>query len=75
MIGPALEVAVSYHQGRSGIVIMINSLLKDGTRSWMMIVNGINKCVTEMTEETQDDHIDYIGECTGLLSIVQFGHG
>ena len=40
MIGPALEVAVSYHQGRSGIVIMTNSLLKDGTRSWMMIVNG-----------------------------------
>ena len=27
--------------------------------------HGINKHVTEMTEETQDDHIDYIGECTG----------
>ena len=33
--------------------------------SWVMIVNGINKYVTEMTEETQDDHIDYVGECTG----------
>ena len=26
-----------------------------------------NKYVTEMTEETQDDHIDYIGESTGKL--------
>ena len=32
-----------------------------------MIVNGINKYVTDMTEETQDDHIDHIGECTGKL--------
>ena len=33
-----------------------------------MIVNGINKYVTEMTEEAQDDHIDYIGESTGKPS-------
>ena len=39
-IGPALELADSYHQGRYGIEIMINSLLGDGTRSWVMIVNG-----------------------------------
>ena len=32
-----------------------------------IIVNGRNKYVTEMTEETQDNHIDYIGECTGKL--------
>ena len=63
-IGPALEVAVSHHQGRYGIEIMIESLFDDGTCSWVMIVNGINKYVTEMTEETQDDHIDYIGEST-----------
>ena len=44
---------------------MIESLFGDGTCSWIMIVNGINKYETEMTEETQDDHIDYIGECTG----------
>ena len=66
-IGPALEVAVSHHQGRYGIEIMIQSLLGDGTCSWVMIVNGINKYVTEMTEETQDDHIDYIGQSTGKL--------
>ena len=32
-----------------------------------MIVHGTNKHVTEMTEETQDDHIDYIGESTKKL--------
>ena len=42
-IGPVLDVAVSYHQGRYGVQIMINSLFGDGTRSWVRIVNGINK--------------------------------
>ena len=44
---------------------MIQSLLNDGTCSWVMLVSGINKYVTEMTEETHDDHIDYIGKITG----------
>ena len=59
-IGPALEVAVTHHQGHYGIETMIQSLIGDGTCSWVMIVNGINKYVTEMTEETQDDHIDHM---------------
>ena len=46
---------------------MINSLFGDETRSWVMIVNGINKYVTEMTEETQENHIDEIGDSTGKL--------
>ena len=53
--------AVSYHQGRYGVEIMINSLFGDGTRSWVTIVNGRNKCVTEMSEET---HIEDIREKT-----------
>ena len=40
---------------------MINSPFGDGTRSWVRIVNGINKYVTEMSEETQ---IEDIGEST-----------
>ena len=52
-------------QGRHGIEIMIESIFGDGTCSWVMIVNGINKYVTQMTEEPQEDHIDYIGDCTG----------
>ena len=46
--GPALEGTVSYHQGRYGIEMMINSLFGDGTCSWVMIVNEMNKYVTEI---------------------------
>ena len=45
----------------------MQSLLGDETCSRVMILNGINKYVTEMTEETQDDHIECIGESTGKL--------
>ena len=41
---------------------MINSLFGDVTRSRVRIVNGINKYITEMLEET---HIEDIGESTG----------
>ena len=57
------KVAVS-HQGRYGTEIMINSIFGGGTCSWVMIVNGINKYVTEMTEETQQDDTDYTGDST-----------
>ena len=60
-IGPALEVAVTHHQGHYGIEIMINSLFGDGTCCWVMIVNGTCNYVTEMTEETQENQIDDIG--------------
>ena len=43
---------------------MINSLFGDGTRSWVMIVSGVNECVTEMTEGTQENHIDDVGDST-----------
>ena len=51
-------------KARYGIEIMIESLFGDGTCSWVVIVNGINKYVTEMTEETQKNHIDDIGDST-----------
>ena len=44
---------------------MIESLFGDKTRSWVRIVNGINKYVTEMSDET---HVESIGErSTGKL--------
>ena len=44
---------------------MIESLFVDLTCSWVRIVNGINKYVTEMSEET---HVESIGErSTGKL--------
>ena len=50
-IGPVLDVKVCYHQGRYGVEIMIESLFRDRTVSWVRIVNGINKFVTETSEE------------------------
>ena len=50
-IGTVLDVKVYFHQGRYGIEIMIESLFRDRTVSWVRIVNGINKYVTETSEE------------------------
>ena len=51
MIGPVLDVKVHFHQGRYGVDIMIESLSRDRTVSWVRVVNGINKYVTETSEE------------------------
>ena len=50
-IGPVLDVKVCYHQGRYSVEIMIESLFRDRTVSWVRIVNGINKYVTETSKE------------------------
>ena len=64
-IGPVLDVNVCDHQKRYGIEIMIKSLFHDKTTSWVRIVNGIDKYVTE-TSETVDleifEHKDVTGK-------------
>ena len=50
-IGPVLDVMVCYHQGRYGVEIMTESFFRDRTTSWVRIVNGINKYVTDTSEE------------------------
>ena len=50
-ISPVLDVKVCCHQGRYDIEIMIGSLFRDRTVAWVRIVNGINKDVTETSEE------------------------
>ena len=67
-IGPVLEVAVSYHQGWHGIEIRIKSLLDDGSHSWIMIVNGLNKYETEMSGEIQENRSDEIGASAERLA-------
>ena len=42
---------VCHHQGRYGVEIMIESLFRDRTVSWVRIVNGIIKYVTETSQE------------------------
>ena len=48
--------------------IRINSSFGDGSRSWIMIVNGLNTYVTEMWEETQENRDDEIGDSAGRLA-------
>ena len=40
-----------HEQGRYGVEIMIESLFRDRTVSWVRIVNGINKYVIETSQE------------------------
>ena len=49
-IGQVLDVKLCYHQGSYGVEIMIESLFRDRTVSWVRIVNRINKYVTETSE-------------------------
>ena len=60
-----LQVAVSYHQDRYGIEIRINSLLGDGSQSWVMMCTGLNKHVTEMSQEKQENRDDESGARAG----------
>ena len=60
-ISPLLDAIDCYHLGLCGVEIMIEieSFFDDKTCSWVRIVNGINKYVTEMSEET---HVESIRE-------------
>ena len=58
-IGPVLDVKVCYHQGRYGIEVMIESLFRDRTVSWVRIVNGINKYVTETSETISLENVEH----------------
>ena len=45
------------HEGRCCIDIMIESLFKDETVSWVRVVNGINKYVTGASEEISTESV------------------
>ena len=62
---PVLDVKVCYHQGRYGVEIMIESLVRDRTVSCVRIVNGINKHVTETSKESLVTSVENRG--TGKL--------
>ena len=64
-IGPVLDVKVCYHQGRYGVEIMIESLFRDRTVSWVRIANGNNKYVTETSEKILFTSVE--NRCTGKL--------
>ena len=65
-IGPVLDVKLYPHEGRYCIDIVIESLFKDQTVSWVRIVNGINKYVTETSEEISIENVQ-LSMSTGRL--------
>ena len=55
-IGPVLEVTTSYLQGECGVEIRIESMNKDHSHSWVRISHGLNKLVTNLNNNEQDDN-------------------
>ena len=56
---PVLDVKACLHQERHGIEILIESLFRDGTASWVGIVNGITKYATETSETISIEYVDH----------------
>ena len=70
-IGPVLEVTRSYLQGKYGVEISIESVNKDTSYSWVSISHGLNKLVTDLiddneqeTSETKSEEFCIENECT-----------
>ena len=54
-IGPALEITTSYLQGKYGVEIKIESVNKDNYHSWVRFSHGLNKLVTDLSNNKEDD--------------------
>ena len=54
-IGPVLEVATSYLQGKYGVELRIESVNKDNSHSWVRISHGLNRMVTDLIDKEYDD--------------------
>ena len=55
-IGPVLGVTTSYLQGKYGVEIRIESVIKDNSDSWVRISHGLNKLVTDLNNMELDDN-------------------
>ena len=53
-IGPEIEVTTSYLQGKYGVEIRIESVIKDKSHSWVRICHGLNKLVTDLVDKEYD---------------------
>ena len=54
--GPVLEVTTCCLQGKYGVEIRVESMNKDNSHSWVRISHGLNKLVTNLNNEDQDDN-------------------
>ena len=55
-IGHVLEVTTSYLQGKYGVDIKIESVNKDNSHSWVRISHGLNKLVTDLSNNKENDN-------------------
>ena len=55
-IGPVLEVTTSYLQGKYGVEMRIEYVNKDNSHSWVRISHGLNKLVTDLSNNKEDDN-------------------
>ena len=55
-IGPVWEVTTSYLQCKYGVKIRIESVNKDNSHSWVRISHGLNKLVTDLSNNKEDDN-------------------
>ena len=53
-IGPVLDIQVCRHKDRYCIDVLVESLFQDRTTSWVRIVSGIDKYVTESMEKKEE---------------------
>ena len=54
-IGPVLEVTTCYLQGKYGVEIRIESVIKDHSHSWVRISHRLNKLVTDLSNKEHDE--------------------
>ena len=55
-VRPVLEVTTSYLQGKYGVEFRIESVNKDNSHSWVRISHGLNKLVTDLSNNKEDDN-------------------
>ena len=55
-IGPVLEVTTSYLRGKNRVEVRIESVNKDNSHSWVRISHGLNKLVTDLSNNRENDN-------------------
>ena len=53
-IGPVIWVKATYYLDQYGIEVQVQSLLKNGPLSWIVMSRGQNRYVDEVYEETEE---------------------
>ena len=55
-IGPVLDIKVCRREDRHSIEVLVGSLFQDHAASWVRIVSGIDKYVTDSMQTKEEEH-------------------